>query len=234
MTFDACSSMISKYCDDKINIVVDNSHSIGIGNQFENICSFMSPRKFLPVTDGGILYTKRHINDEDYLHTIFDSSWERVQWLFKCIDQGSKNTSYPEYLIFRNKLQNLPYSQMSKTTKSILNTICLQEIIKHRNSLFEKLKCNLDVFVNFKSVKTPVHHAPLGFPIRVTDSKSAQRLLSQKGIYAMRYWPELENTIKKDDFEYMLLNKLLIIALQSAPNESQMQIIADLSGAQSS
>ena len=50
----------------------------------------------------------------------------------------------------------------------------------------------------------------------------------------MRYWPELEGTDTKDDFEYMLLNKLLIIALQSPPNESQMQIIADLSGAQSS
>ena len=228
LTFDSCNEFILKHRGGGFNIVVDNTHSIGINNQFGKTSSFISPRKFLPVTDGGILYAKSCSNEQHYLPKDNDHSWDRVQWLFRCIDQGSKASSYSEYVNFRKSLQNVPYRQMSNTTKTIIKMININEVVRKRNLLYKSLKKCLDISECFESVKLPLLFTPIGFPLKVRDSETTQKVLGEKGIYTVRYWPELNNILIKDEFEYYLLNKIVIVSLQSAPTEMQIEKITQL------
>ena len=110
-------------------IVVDNTQSLCLENQFNNYFSFCSPRKFLPLTDGGILFDDHEIVGTQSLPSTQDKSYNRVSWLFRSIDDLNKNTSYHEYLEFRNTIQNIDYAKISNVTKFLISKYDIKSTI---------------------------------------------------------------------------------------------------------
>ena len=94
----------------------------------------ISPRKFLALTDGGILYDPNALLNDEYLPKEVDLSWERSKWLFRGYDEGGRYKSYYEYLKFRESIQSIPYKEMSLMTIKLISQYNLDKIISEKES----------------------------------------------------------------------------------------------------
>ena len=112
-----------------IFLCVDNTHSLGNRSQF-NAINFTSPRKFLPLTDGGVLYNSSVFTDDVYKSIPIDKSLGRISWLFRALEEGSRCRSYDQYKIYRASIQNLPLSKMSVITQNILKAISISRTVE--------------------------------------------------------------------------------------------------------
>ena len=224
----ACKSFIKSHIKNNIHIIVDNTQSICKTSEFANVSSFISPRKFLPVTDGGILFAKILENEEKLLPTRADSSWDRIHWMARCIDECSKSQSYTDYKSYRKDLQTFSYKKMSRSTMSMLRLFNLAEIIEKRNNNYTRLKKYFNTDRIFKDIDLKNNASPIGFPLKVDNSEVTQTKLAMEGIYTIRYWPELKGIIATDSFESYLLDKTLFLAIHEMPTKKQIDKIASV------
>lgn len=202
-------------------VIIDNTHSMGLDNQFSGLMSFVSPRKFIPVPDGGILYDPRQTIAEACLPYRQDCSWDRVGWLFRCLDEGGRQPSYAEYVAHREAMQSLPYALMSNTTRSLLDYFDIQTLLQARASNFERLAHQVPIEPIFAAATASSTHSAIGYPVRVKDAESAQRKLAASGIYTVRYWPELsKRSLELNSTERLLLDHMLVLPT-SAPIADQ-------------
>jgi hypothetical protein len=202
--------------------VVDNTHSIGRANQFDGEMSFVSPRKFLPLTDGGILFDPSGVVGDGAMPGDVDASWQRVGWLFRAIDEGGRSPSYAEYLAFRQNLQTLPYSRMSRATRQLLGLYDLGAVLEHRCANYRGLLRRLPTHPLFTDFEPTAQHSPIGFAARVADARAAQQRLGRERIYAVRYWPELGDDLELNGVERELLNHTLIVPIGDTLSDRQV------------
>lgn len=217
-------SWLKKVKTDKI--LIDNTHSIGLSNQFSGRLSFVSPRKFLPVTDGGILFDPQNLVTEEYLPHEKDVSWDRLKWIFRAIDEQGRNQSYKEYVEYRKKIQNNTYSRLSTVTRMLLCTYEISSVIQCRNENFRRFLAEIQIHPSFSWLKSyESEFTPIGYPVYAKDAQKTQKNLSRHSIYTIRYWPELDNEQGTNEFEKKLLKHLLILPIEKFPNDKKLKIL---------
>lgn len=204
-------------------IIIDNTQSLCLKNQFKGYFSFCSPRKFLPITDGGILFDDNEILDTQSMPLLQDKSYDRVSWLFRALDDLDKNTSYPEYVEYRNSIQNIKYSKISNTTKFLISKFNIKNTINNRNFNFIQLKNYFPIHPSFQSFcNLNQSTCPIGFPLHVKDARKTQLVLKALKIYTIIYWPNLD-TNPLNSFEKDFLNTLLILPIDKIMTNLQIQ-----------
>ena len=214
--------------------VIDNTQSLGLSNPFPAHWSFLSPRKFLPVTDGGILHTAAgQMVDPSTLPDATDQSWSRAQWLFRALDEGGRGASYAEYLTFRQQeVQAIAYARMSPVTRHLLAHCDVAGLLRARNRRFETLRRTLPIHSEFCGVVLDELACPIGFPVQVPDAARLQAVLAGHRIFSVRYWPELAQGGVLNDYERGLLDRTVLLPLDADYSETHMSILLDeLAGA---
>jgi hypothetical protein len=207
-------------------VVVDDTQSLSVDGQFEKYCSFISPRKFLPVTDGGILFAAAEFINHSVLPDAIDASWGRVQWLFRAVDEEDRQQSYAEYLRYRkHEIQNIPYSRMSRVTRLLLQSYDVKSIINQRNSVFDKLKQMLPVHPLFEQAGSRLNACPIGFPVRVDNAVKAQSVLAVNRLYAVMFWPELYDAQDLNSFERELACHTIFLPLEDKYSPAHVSAI---------
>ena len=177
--------------------VIDNTQSLTCGNLFESHWSFTSPRKFISVTDGGILFTSEN-NPLDFsiLPEIKDESWARIQWLFRAIDDCTRSASYEAYLSYRHEhVQSIPYARMSEVTSYLLRILDVKQIIAQRNMRFSLLLQRLGMTHPWAALPLNERASPIGFPVCLPNAQQVQSKLAQHKIFSIRYWPMADNKL---------------------------------------
>lgn len=169
-------------------VLIDATQSLTSDTTRAKRLTVYSPRKFLPVTDGGILLDPEKYLNKNAIPTDIDSSWDRVQWLFRSVDEGLRKFSYNEFLVHRSQLQLIPYAQMSPTTRLLLSCISI-------DSEIEIINYNIRKYMDFHQhgpfspfVRVNSESAPIGFPVYVENADLVRRQLATIGIYACKYW----------------------------------------------
>ena len=198
---------------DPKDCLLDNTQSLFAGNQFKRFPNFISPRKFLPVTDGGIL----------------DVSWDRIQWLFRAIDEGGKMGSYSLYSKYRSSaIQNIAYSRMSKVTQYLLQRFDVVSIINQRNTRFALMQSTLPLHHRFHSLSLGDDACPIGYPVSVINAEITQSTLAAHNIYSIRFWPELEDSVYLNSFEQSLVKNTLFLPYHSYHEKDELSLISDI------
>lgn len=209
--------------------IVDNTQSLCASNQFERHWSFISPRKFLPVTDGGILFSP-----EDGALKVAaipestDTSWSRIPWLFRAIDENGRKSSYPEYLSYRqHEVQAIEYARMSNVTKYLLQIYDVDSVIRVRNRLFSLLRSAVPIHPQFDCLLTMKDACPIGYPIKVKSAAKAQASFAKQSIYCARFWPELAHSPDLNSFERYILESTLMLPLSGEFSEQNVAMILE-------
>ncbi len=208
-----------------LHLLVDNTHSFGLDNQFPGVFSCVSPRKFLPVTDGGIAYDPAGWLSKAHMPSATDASWQRMGWLFRAWEDGGRGPSYADYAQARDQLRQTPYSGMSPATAFWLDLIDVQTWLALRQGHYQTLAAQVPCHPLFSDFRHGSDFSPIGYPVHVPHAGQAQAALARHKVFAVRYWPELETSPALNAMEKELLQHLLFIPLSAPLSPPQVEAL---------
>ena len=201
------------------NLIVDDAQSLFAPKA--GLAHFKSPRKFLPLPDGGIAVCDLRIDEE----LPKDESWGRCLHLLIRSDTGA-SAGFREYQKNDAGLDRLPVRGMSNLTQKMLESYDFEEIKKKRLSNFSFLHSHLSR-INELDLSLSDRDVPMVYPF-LTRKPDLRAVLIAHRIYVARYWPGIESECRKDSFEVYLQNNLLPLPVDQRYDDEDMKKILEI------
>ena len=192
--FGVCSEKIKSLSKKYKNLIVDNAQ--GFYMEPYGIASVYSPRKFFGVSDGGIVYCNKQLEEKFEK----DQSWSRFSHLLKRVDVDS-NFGYSDFNKNEETLDHADIKTISNLTKVILQNIDYESARKKRLENYNFLKSNLEKYNLYNSNITD--DVPMYYPLLIENEKLRSKFIENK-IYIPQCWREMEKQCKTDSFELYL------------------------------
>lgn len=164
------------------NLIVDNTQAL-YSEPITGVPTYYSPRKFVGLPDGGLLYDD--ISDDN-----IDSgcSFLRIGHLFKRVDL-SANDAYMDYQDNESTLVGELITGMSNSTKMLYRAYDLEKFKDVRISNFNYLDEKLGK-QNLLFVKLSDGSVPMIYPFQTKNDNLRKHLIKNR-IYVAQYWPEV-------------------------------------------
>lgn len=211
------NTLIEKY---KNQIIIDNAQALY--SEPTSNCIY-SPRKFVGIPDGGIVFTNTDIDISKYP---IDESFNRCSQLLIRYDRGASE-GYSEFKANSLKLKNNNIKQISNLTKRLISSIDFEEIKKRRIDNFIFLHNNLKAANKLKIDDINYFKCPLVYPFLTDDVKLKSKLIENK-IYVATYWPNVFEWCKEGDFEYKLAKQLIALPIDQRYDIDDMKRIINI------
>lgn len=177
-----------------------------------------SPRKFLPVADGGFVMTEASL---DAAPCDDHASMHRYQYLLERT-VGEPELSRASYLQAEKDLELISDRCISSFTKKICETTDIDFIRMRRRENFKILQ-GLD---SINSLKFDLgNQVPLCYPLMVANGNEIRENLLRMRLFTPKYWP---NVTPHNDFEKMLLEETVFLPLDHRYTAAQMNFLLDL------
>lgn len=196
------------------NVIIDNAQSFFAPPS--KIC-FYSPRKFVGVSDGGILYDEKY--NRNSLSFKKDISFERAKFLFKRLDLNPES-SYSDFKQSEDSLSS-NIELISNLTKSLLFSIDYNFVKKIRIKNFNTLKKLLPNTYSLNSFDIPMVYPYFA------NLKLREHLIKNR-VFIPIYWPYMQEWCKKNSFEIYLQNHLLALPIDQRYGTKEMKYITNL------
>lgn len=169
----------------------------------EGVTTIYSPRKFLPVADGGILVTKVTVTScaEQYSDSFLIDQYKH---LFTRYLSGAK-LGYEQFQLNEKYFnENIPKA-ISPLTELIFKNLDYKKMRDQRIENFRYLHSKLGklnkLIINLESVESPLTY-PFLFDKQFTFD------LIDNNVYSPTYWKDCLKRIDKNSFEYRLVNNM--------------------------
>lgn len=211
---------IKKISQECKNLIIDNAQAF-FCKPILNIDTFYSVRKFIGVSDGAYLYSKKLIE----INLVEDNSNERFNHLLKRIDENAEN-GYTWFQKNEILLNSLELKTMSKLTSKILNSINFDMISIARKENFKYLHQNLKE-INLLKIELDENLVPLVYPFYSKNIKLRDILLKHK-IYTAMYWPNVLNWVANNTVEYEYTTKLVHLPIDQNISKKDLDTIIEL------
>ena len=202
-------------------LIVDNAQAL-YANPIIGIKTFYSPRKFVGIPDGGIVYMK---DGKDIQLFDMDISHDRLSHLLKRIDLDA-GAGYTDFKENSRKLANQPIRRMSKLTRSLFDSIEFEEIKEKRKRNFQILHETLGNTNRLAIPDMNTFACPLVYPYFTSDSTLKKKLIENK-IFVATYWPNVLEWCKKDSLEYQFADNVIAIPIDQRYGLEEMNRIID-------
>lgn len=169
----------------------------------EYFSEIFSPRKFLPVADGGVLRCDV-LPDCDPSES--QASIDRYQYLLQRV-VSEPELSRELYLKAEHDLESVSSRGMSDFTRKIIETTDVDFIKARRRENFSILEKLRDVNLLKLDLGDQV---PLCYPLVLKDGGKIRDKLLAMRIFTPKYWP---GVVPMNDFEYSLLNDSVFLPI---------------------
>ena len=215
----------SSFCYAYKNTILDQTQAFYSeqGNYYDDPTiqcdTFYSCRKFFGVPDGAYLYTNCLLDEE----LPQDVSYERMTFLTKRIDRSAQE-GYADFHANDKSLSTVGMKRMSKLTEAMVQGIDYTAKANHRIRNFHFLDKELRSSNQFKwDIDNGT--VPLVYPYLIEDGARLRQHLIDNQIFCARYWPNVLEWCKKDDWEYQLTENLVCIPVDQRYGEEEMKYI---------
>ena len=201
-------------------LIVDNAQAF-YSEPINGISTIYSPRKFVGIPDGGIVYCSGKYEIIEY-----DESYTRCSHLLKHYDLGAGG-GYEDFHINSAKLHNLPIRKMSKLTEAMMRSIDFEAVKEQRWKNFRVLHAGL---VNCNDLYIPqieTFACPMVYPYLCKDMNLKSFLIDNK-VFVATYWPNVLDRCQVDMLEYQLANSIIAIPIDQRFVEEDMDRIIRL------
>jgi len=215
-------------------IIEDTTHSIFSAPLTIGDCGVCSLRKWFPIPDGGVLYSK----DLKCL-TLENLTCGQSPWVNRKAHAMKLKHSYllgqvgeESNVEYRNLFAQCEHSldqqdksyRISTLSQEILKTCSVSQLIHARRKNFMRLKelLTMGTFRIEPIVKISGNECPLTFPIRVKDRDAVREYLISQKIYCAIHWP-----LYGAPRETSVSNQELSLPIDQRYGETEMQYLAD-------
>lgn len=191
------------------NIVVDNSQAL-FCDPIPNTHCIYSPRKFIGMPDGGILFS-----DAKNVAYDRDDSVERCSHLLKRLDRTAQN-GYPDFSANDAALSGMPIKRISNLSKAIYDNAHLDFYRERREMNFSYLH---NVLHSQNELKiTDSICGPMVYPFLTKNGMALKQKLIDQNIYVATYWNNILPFVKKDSLESYLIHNLVPLPIDQRLN----------------
>lgn len=202
-------------------LIVDNAQALFA---LPSSNCFYSPRKFVGIPDGGIVYSDKEYN---IAHLEQDISYDRCLHLLKRFDMPA-SSAYNDFKANSSKLNFMELKRMSFLTQSLINNIDFDKVKLKRNENFNALHSLLGNF-NCIEIQLNTFKAPLVYPFYVKgQGEELKSYLIENKIYVATYWPNVIVNTEDNCFESDLAKNLVPIPIDQRYDNCDMRRIAFL------
>lgn len=182
-----------------------------------SVARIYSPRKFLPVADGGFVATSAALTSEPGDDEAAIANYQYL--LRRTVAPG--DATRPAYLKAEERMNELSLRTMSGFTKNIIRTLD-QDFIRSRRRENYRI---LDELSGINRLKLRLgDQTPLCYPLMVRHAEKIWQVLLELCIYTPRYWPNIE---PQHDFERALLHETLYLPVDHRYDVSAMLFLRE-------
>jgi len=230
---------VLKYLEDTkkeygYTIIEDTTHSIFTKERTIGDYCVCSLRKWFPVADGGVLYTKKNVTDiwdmAEYRKNYFVDSLEAMILKKYYIQYGVDcNSIYRE--IFAKSEQRLDMQteiyQMSDISKNILECISITQLQAKRKKNYGQLKGKLKN-VPVKDVLSTDNFVPLVYPVYVENRNQFRQYLMENKIYCAVHWPLAGTGLETDSDAVKIYENIISLPIDQRYESMHMEYLAQV------
>lgn len=198
-------------------VIVDNAQAY-FQAPFAALANIYSPRKFLPVPDGGYVVSDLHLAASEQPDE--DASFRRYRYLLDRIGEQPE-MSRPAYLEAEAAFTPPTLRSMSMISHRLAQSLDQDFIRRKRRENYEALS-SLST-INKLSIAMG-DQVPLCYPLMAEDGCELRRSLLARRIFCARYWPDAEPT---NGFEEKLINNTVYLPIDHRYDANDMQYIVN-------
>ena len=215
-------------------IIEDTTHSIFTKERTIGDYCVCSLRKWFPVADGGVLYTKKNVTDiwdmAEYRKNYFVDSLEAMILKKYYIQYGVDcNSIYRE--IFAKSEQQLDMQseiyQISDISKSILECISIKQLQEKRKKNYSQLKGKLKN-IPVKDVLSTDNFVPLVYPVYVENRNQFRQYLMENKIYCAVHWPLAGTGLETDSDAVKIYENIISLPIDQRYESMHMEYLAQV------
>lgn len=214
------AELAKKYAD---RLIVDNAQAL-FAPVLPGIKAVYSARKYVGVADGGFAVG---VDSLGALNYDLDDASLHDSHLFIRKKQGAE-AGFKDYQQNESKLDNQPICRMAYQTQDILLHIDYLNVIAKRRKNFEYLHKALGEHNQLFLPELDTSVCPMVYPfIGCIDVDLRSKLIANK-VFVARYWPNVLDWAKTDDFEYSLTTRLIPLPIDQRYNKEDMDRIIEI------
>lgn len=201
----------------KERVIFDHSQAFYVA-PLDCLATIYSPRKFLPVAEGGLLITNITNVPQYSNHNNIGDNIKQYEHIFiRCLSDANKG--YSTFTLNESKFDKCNPIDMSNITKLLLNNFNYQKMQELRLENFRYLHSHLK-HLNQLSLDLQHIKSPLTYPLMIGVNLSKQ--LSSRNIYIPTYWVDSLTRIEINSFEAKLVNNVTHLVCDQRYSQQQM------------
>ena len=199
--FGICSliqnDILDLYPNDQI--IFDHSQAFFLA-PLDCFATIYSPRKFLPVAEGGLLLTNQDIIPDYHSREVSEMIEQYQYGLIRCLTQASN--AYQQFKNSEIKFNDCIPKKISAITEEILQSLDYAQLKEKRLNNFKFLHDQLGGYNQLK-IDLDEIESPLTYPLMM--DKVVIDFLINKKIYTPTYWLDSLVRVELDSFEHKLI-----------------------------
>ncbi len=189
--------------------------------------TFYSCRKYFGVPDGAYLYMGGNVSGITPVGKLaYDESFDRMTFLTKRIDRSAQE-GYADFHSNDEQLSTVGMKRMSKLTEAMMRSIDYSAKANKRIRNFHVLDKALRDSNRFKWAMD-YGTIPLVYPYYVENGKELRQHLIDHQVFCARYWPNVLEWCKPEDWEYQLAENLVCLPIDQRYGEQDMNMIIEI------
>lgn len=203
-------------------LIVDNAQAL-FSPMIPGIKAVYSTRKFVGVADGGFAFG---VSAESALKYETDNTLGRDSHLYIRKEKGAE-AGFKDYQANECKLNNQPIKRISPQTRSILLKIDYNLIVEKRRNNFQFISKALGSKNQLQLPSIDSFICPMVYPFMTNDESLRERLIKNK-VFVARYWPNVLEWCKEEDFEYRLATQIIPLPIDQRYGKNDMERILEI------
>lgn len=224
--------IVNKLKEEDNIIIEDTTHSIFTNVNYLGDYCVCSLRKWIGIPDGGVVYSKKMLNN----NIIFEENRDFVDIRLKYLSLKSKYLKgniedKDQYLYLLNKGEQILNNNstiygISKEALDMLSRIDINYIINKRENnykyLYEKLKSISEIKIGISCENI----VPIGIPVFISNRDEIRKYLIDNKVYCAIHWPipdEIENGLYNKAIE--ISNSIITIPIDQRYDYDDMDRI---------
>lgn len=201
------------------HLIIDNAQAL-FAPAISGCHQIYSPRKFVGVSDGGILVSSVSI---DTTRLPIAMRHEYCSHLLKRAE-GLVSDGYSDFKASDHTLCDQSLYRMSAITTSVLHSLDYDAIKHRRNQNFAYLHSRL-ASTNAQSDIIADSTCPMVYPYYVDDAETLRSSLISNQIFVAKYWPNVQEWCSSNDLEYQMCQHILPLPIDQRYDDENMERI---------
>lgn len=217
--FGICSSQVNHVIDEFRNhkVVIDNSQSFKFEAE-DAIATIYSPRKFFPVSEGGILFTDIKVD------TCSEFSVSNLDYFEDCL-KGDLDLAFEKFKENEKMLGLTGPLMLGEYSYRILTTFLSEKhLLSSRAAFFAEFEERLgtqNLLSPMGDCTNPIY--PLCYPLQTSVKLNVKQLIKRR-IFAPTYWPTLANN-DLNEFETKLKTQTCFLPLSNIGSDRNFKFL---------